>query len=404
MKHKALLISIVASGISAFGGVQFDLRGNHLFTQRDAETDAPMMRSVQVQSYVHAQRTSASGLSLFLTHRLDGTPHADALPENTLPFDNHTACGLRFMKKHLFQVAVENDIFGHAENSCPYFYPPDSSVSRKALTSLNQYFQVRGKKVRLTVAASYFRVNYELRYGDDGLTRAVDDDLWSEADFRISPNDHIAFSAGTTLKNDFNAYDGYDYGDHYVSMDGDHEVPLKARKFSMTWLLSGHWRISEMMYLREDAQGPAAVITMRPAVKLRNRIFLKGATMLDLSDKMQKQKYELSIRKSWKNLSSVDVGCWATAGALFPRRGTDVGGVFYLSRSSRFGLSPQVHLFWMQDSDNDEFRFYRTTASVEMILNLFHRAEITGGYTWSDFIDRAPFTDRGVISLGLRKW
>jgi hypothetical protein len=179
---------------------------------------------------------------------------------------------------------------------------------------------------------------------------------------------------------------------------------MKARRLYVSWLVSEHWRISEIMYLREEAQGPATVIDIRPVLRLKNRIFIKGGAFLDLSERMRKQKYELAVRKSWRNLSSVNFGYWKTAGTLFPRRGTDLTTVFYLGKKGKVGFSPNLQLYWRHDPDSDAFRFYRTDASAEMILRLFPRAEITGGYSYSRFIDLAPFTDRGVISIGLKKW
>ena len=404
MYKEAVFISIVTVCLSAFGTVQFDIRGNHLFTQREPGNGALSRRSIGLESFFVAEREVHPGFFLYLTHRLDGTPHEDALPENKIPFDNHTACGFKYMKKHLFLVEMNNDIFGHTDRLSPNYYPPDSLINQKVLTSINEYFRANGRKVRFTAGISYFRLNYDLRYGEHGSAKALDDDMWSEIDFRVSPNDNIALAVGTTLKNDFNAYGGYDYGDHYISVSGDHEIRMKARRLYFAWLISEHWRVSEIMYLREDAEGAATVLHMRPVLRLKNRIFIKGNAILDLSKKMQKQRYEMSLRKSWRNRSSVDIGYWTTPGSVFPRKGSGIRSVFYIGKASKVGFSPNVQLFWRQDPESDAYRFYRTTASFEMILNLFRRAEITGGYTYSRFKDLAPFTDRGIIGIGLRKW
>lgn len=404
MKKEVLYISIVTVCLTVFGSVQFDIRGNHLFSQPEPGNGALSRRSIGLESWFNAEREVYHGLFLYLTHRLDGTPHADALPENTIPFGNHTACGFKYMKKHFFWVEVNNDIYGHTDRLSPNYYSADSSIHQKVLSSVNEYFQANGRKVRFIAGVNYFRLNYDLQYGERESAKAIDDDMWSEVDLRISPNDNIALAMGTTLKNDFNAYGGYDYGDHYISVSGDHEIRMKARRLYFAWLISEHWRVSEIMYLREDAQGPATVIDIHPVLRLKNRIFIKGGAFLDLSEKMKKQKYELTVRKSWRNRSSVDFGYWTMAGTLFPRRGTALTSVFYIGKAGKVGFSPNVQLYWRHNSESDAFRFYRTTASLEMILHLFSRAEITGGYTYSRFINLAPFTDRGIISISLRKW
>lgn len=404
MFKEAVFISIVTVCLSAFGAVQFDIRGNRLFTQQEPGTGALNQRSVDMKSYFHAERELYPGLFLYMTHSLDGTPHADALPENKIPFDNHTVFGFKYLKKHMFFVEIQNDIFAHADRLSLNFYPTDSSINQKVLSSVNEYFQANGKKVRFTAGVNYFRLNYDLQYGEHGITKAVDDDMWSEIDFRISPNDNIAMAIGTTLKNDFNSYGGYDYGDHYISLGGDHTIRMKARRLYFAWLISEHWRVSEIMYLREDAEGPATVLHMRPVLKLRNRIFIKGTATLDLSKRMQKQRYEMSLRKSWRNRSSIGIGYWTTPGSVFPRKGSGIRSVFYIGKASKVGFSPNAQFFWRLDPDNNSYRYYRATTSFEMILNIFKRAEVIGGYKYTRFIDLAPFTNRGVVSIGLRKW
>ena len=109
MYKEAVFISIVTVCLSAFGTVQFDIRGNRLFSQQEPGTGALNRRSVDMKSFFHAEGEVYPGFFFYLTHSLDGTPHADALPENTIPFDNHTACGFKFMKKHLFLVEMNNE-------------------------------------------------------------------------------------------------------------------------------------------------------------------------------------------------------------------------------------------------------------------------------------------------------
>lgn len=404
MKNKILVIIIFTVWMTAFAFVQFDINGDYMFIEKEPGEGSLSSRSRKINSYLHAEREFSPGNFFYLTHRLDGTPHKSALPENTIPFENFTVLGFRVRKNHMFSMEITNDIFANADKLYLNFYNQDSTVTQKVLSCANAYLELNGRKAQFKAGANYFRLNYNLEYDDDGIKKAVDDDLWSEIEFRINPNTDFNIAMGTTLKNDFNSYNGYDYGDHYISLGGDHTIRMKARRLYFAWLISEHWRVSEIMYLREDAEGPATVLHMRPVLKLRNRIFIKGTATLDLSKRMQKQRYEMSLRKSWRNRSSIDIGYWTTPGSVFPRKGSGIRSVFYIGKASKVGFSPNVQLFWRLDPDNNSYRYYRATTSFEMILNLFKSAEIIGGYKYTRFIDLAPFTNRGVISLGLRKW
>ncbi len=355
----------------------------------------------KAESYIFAEHAFSPSISLYFSDRLDGGSRWAALPENSIPFDNNAVLGLRYDKKHNFSIAATNDVFAHADELMLNFYSSDSTVIRKLLSSGNMFLKLNGKRTAFSADLTYFRLNYDLLYGDNGITKAIDDDLWSEILIAATLAKELKIGIGTFLKNDFNEYGGYDFGDHHVDFGGDHMIRLGSRKLYLDWLLSGHWRISEALYLSGGAEGPAAVIQVRPMFRLRNRIFIKAAVDYDLSKKMQKQRYRFDIRKSWRNRSSINIGYWSVPGSAIPRQAVNLRTLFFIADG--IGISPNAEVFWRYGADNAQYRYYRTTASLEAIFQ-FRVSEIIAGLSVSQYKDCLPFNNRMSVYIGISKW
>ncbi len=399
MKKHLLLISILTIVCSSFALFQVDTKGFYTFTEPEPGAGDLSRRTGKLETYLYGRWKVSHFTSLYLAHRFDGTFRYTAMPEITIPIDNFLAMGLMYQRKHEFHLGITNDLYANSEELYLNYYPSDSTATQKMLSSANVNWYLNGKVTSLHIDATYFRLNYDIRY-DDGMAKAIDDDMWSDLMLLFTMHDvHLGF--GSLLKNDFNSYDGFDYGDHHVELEGNHTIKVKRKKIYLFWHLSEHMRISEAMYLNDDPVGLATVIHLRPVIKLKSRLYLKGTMKFDLSKYMRKQWYECGFRKGWRKGSSIDMTYWNVLGSIFPRQGTSFKTTLFIKK---IGLSPTVDLFWRQNSDNNNYRHYKTNFTVETIFRVLKQGEITTGYSYSAYKDLAPFTNRGSIYLGIRKW
>ncbi len=394
MNRKILLAVILLLPFSGNASFQLDTKGFLTITDKS-------IGSGKAESFLYAEHAFSPTFSLYLSHRLDGSSRWAVMPENSIPLDNYTALGLKYNKKHTFSIEATNDIFAHADELTLNFYSFDSTVVQKLLSSGNMYLKLNGKRISFSTDVTYFRLNYDLMDADNTITKAIDDDMWSEILFNTTIAEELKFGIGTFMKNDFNEYDGYDYGDHHVDFGGDHTIRLGRRKLYLTWLLSEHWRISEALYRNGDAEGLATVIRVRPVFRFRNRIFVKAAVDYDLSKDMQKQRYQFDIRKSWRNRSSINLGYWSVSGSAIPRQGICLRTILYIVEG--VGISPNAQVFWRYGPGNGGYKYYRTTASLETLFQI-RCTEIVAGFSLSQYKDCLPFTNRMSIYVGLRKW
>lgn len=406
MKSGIKILLILCTVVSCFANIQFDIRSHIIHTEEDPVGDrARSKRIVNFDSNIQALWHSSPALQWYLKHRLDGSTRYMALPERIIPLLSHTAVGFQYNKNLLYHVGVTNDILGSSEIIRPYYFSTvDSTMTQKMLSGVNIRWEVDAKKIDFLADINYFRLNYDLGYDSNKVTKAIDNDMWMEMAFTFKPVESLRIGISSLVKTEFNGPGDFDYGDHTIVLRGDHTIKMKrARKLCIDWQAAGHYRISDALYHKGDAEGIAAVIGFNPILKLRNRMYLKGDITLDLSKKMQKCLYEFSIRKAWRSQTAIDLNYWTMRGTYFPRQGTGARFTLYLGR---FGLIPDIRFYWRLNRDTEKFSYYRTTASFEMLFTI-KRVDIFAGYTYSyfkDLKDYDPLASRGGVYFGVRKW
>lgn len=406
MKIGRVILSIFYITFFCFANVQFDLRNYIIHAEEDPIGDHARSRRIwNFDSNIYASQNVSTHLSWYLQHRMDGSTVHMALPERIIPLVSHSALGLQYDNNILYHVGMTNDVLGRSSAIRPYYFSTvDSTMTQKFINSLNMRWEVDARKVDFLADFSYFRLNYDLGYEENEVTPAVDDDIWAEMYFAFKYTESFKIAIGTLLKTDLNTTSDYDYGDHYIGFEGDHTIKLtRARKLFIDWRIAEHYRISDALYYKGDAEGPATLIYLNPILKLRNKVYLKGNVKLDLSKKMQKQWYEFTLRKAWRGQTALDLSYWNILGSYFPRRGARARMALYLGR---FGLIPDLRLYWRLNRDTMKYDYYRTTISLETLLNL-NRIDLFAGYTYTyfkDLKDYDPLASRGGIYFGLRKW
>lgn len=390
-------------GVSAF--LQFEIKNHIIAAEKTAYNDQVWSdRLWNFDSNLYSLFEIWPNLSVYCNHRIDGSTIYMALPERTIPLANHTALGIQYEKKTLFHLGFINDVLGRAEGIRPYYLVDENNVvTLKMLNGANLRWDITGKKVGLLMDVNYFWLNYEL---DDGnaVSSQMDYDSWAVLDFHVRLIEAFGMNIGTLTKMDMSATSDFNYSDHRAGIGGMSVIKLNGgRKLFLDWYMVEHYRTSDALDDKGDAVGLATEIRMRPVLKMRKKFYLKGNVKLDLSEKMKKQWYEVILRKAFKKNALLDFGYWFTGGSYFPRQGVRSKIEFYMGP---IGLIPHAQFFWRVNRDGGTYSYYRTTASLELLVNI-NRIDIFGGYLYShykDLHDIDPLVSRGNVYFGVRKW
>ncbi len=405
MNIQKTLLCILFVVFSCFANIQFDIQ--NLIIASEEEPAGSQPRSERLWNFdtdIYAVQEDASA-GVYFRHRVDGSTMHMALPERVVPLYHHTAFGMEHHGKALVHVGMANDILGRANPIRPYYFSTvDSTLTQKFMNSANARIEVDAKKIGFLLDVTYFNLFYNLGYDEFRATLSEDNDIWTQLYFAFKPVTSFNIGFGTLVKTDMNTSSNFDYGDHFIGLAGDHTIkPGGGRRLLIDWQAEAHYRISAAVHHKGDAEGLAAVLYFNPVFKLKNSLYLKGIGKFDLSQKSQKQWYEFGIKKSWKNSSSIDVSYWNSAGVCFPRWGSHIKTTLYLGK---IGFIPDLQLYWRTNRDTQKSTYYRTTASLETLVNS-NRVDLYAGYTYSyfkDLKDFEPFASRGIVYCGIRKW
>lgn len=412
---KVTLLVLCVNGLlyTPLAGIQFDTKGV-MSIVNDYRDSANVLRTLwSAQSIINAERRVNRSMSLQFRNRINGGLRSLMLTERTIPFVNNVYLGLHYDFVSKFHIGVSNDLIGAANSINPEYVADGSSLKQRSLTlgTIGTQLFSKSKKVNFAVDLNYFRLNYDLEENLDtnitvkGLSKAIDDDLWSDVAFTINPNKKIYFSLGTHLKSDFNEEDAFNYGDHFLEIGGDGLLKVAKRKVFIPWYIAEHYRVSEQLYYRNEAEGLATLFYIRPVIKGRKRRYIKMAAKLDLSAKAQKQMYEFSFRKASRKNSSFELGYWTVAGSYFPRSAIKANSTLTLGR---FQVKPGVQRYYRRDIGEDSYHYYRTDLALELLLHISKRSEFVSGFFYSHYKDLKLFTTqyptRGSIYIGFRKW
>ena len=335
---------------------------------------------------------------------LDGSLRYGGMPEQTMPFDNYLGAGIRIQTEKLyFHSLLSNDLYLFSKELMPSFYPSGFKMIPRALSAATIKVAATPGKIKFNGEFTYFRLNYDyLTTTASSLNPAVDDDLLSDVDLRFQPRDQFYLLLGTNLKNDFNGYNGYEYGDHRVEVGGSSNIKLGSMRVYTDWLMSLHYIISETLYNRGENEEGVGSLYFRTLLRLKSRLYARGTLRTHTDFNQGTTLYgDISIRKSWSNMSAIELLYWSTGGGAFPRQGTS------LTSSAVFGpltISPAVKLYFNYD-DQGSSTFYKTVTSIETSIKLKKRAEIVAGFDYTYYVmNQPPFTMRSLWYAGVRRW
>jgi hypothetical protein len=414
IQGNAAIAALVAFAVSAVWAeeslVQFEGRAAYASMQALPYV-APSARSgLLFSTNLYTVRSFSDSLSLVFDHRFYGGDREPIFSEQVHPLDNYLYLALRMQGLGSWQVGASNDLYPFSKPFPLPYYLSNQTVTPQMLNAVDGSWELAGESLRLRAMASYFIYNYELRPLNPFENPLVaqsppygeyrDADLWTDISGGYAVAKEITLNAGTFLKNDLNAYNGYDINHYWAGLSGDNQ--FNRNRMIFAWDARERFLQSQVMSSDGYADGFATDVALRFIWKKHSDFFIKGITRVEFAGRLHKQLYEAMLRKTWDNGSSLDFGYYATSGVLFPRHSVRIANT--LRFSSYFGISPSIETFIGRVAQEQVFRYYRSDMSLELLFPLKSRIEAFAGAGYS-YYDRHPlFSPRAALYSGLRTW
>jgi hypothetical protein len=412
--RNAVLAILIASVVSAVRAdeplVQFEGKAAYSSMQALPYIAPSTNNGLLFNTSLYSVRSFTDSLTLIFNHRLYGGDREPIFPEQVHPLDNYLYLALRMQGLGTWQVGASNDLYPFSKPFPTPYYLPGQTVTPQMLNAVDGSWGLESERVRLRLMATYFIYNYELRPLNPFENPLVaqsppygeyhDADLWTDLSGGYTIAKEITFNAGTFLKNDLNAYNGYDINQYWAGMSG--EDRFDRNRMILAWDARERFLQSRVMSSDGYADGLATDVALRFIWKKHSDFFIKGITRVEFAGRLHKQLYEAMLRKTWNNGSSLDFGYYATSGVLFPRHSVRIANT--LRFSSHFGIAPSIEAFISRIAQESAFRYYRSDANLELLFPLKDRIEAFAGAGYS-YYDRHPlFSPRATVYSGLRTW
>jgi hypothetical protein len=296
-------------------------------------------------------------------------------PEYNYPVNYVSSAGLQYSGFGLVQVKG----FSHF---LPQSKRINFPIAREDIASpFQEYWMAQrmksGADVFVDMPLWRFRITADLLYADltfdmshdtgmqvqQTLTQAgqQDADAWVDATASFEMlRQHLWIQSSVLMKNDLNAFKGYNYIAYYAGIEGNEKV------FKNSLLISGdilsRYYDCEVMRWKGYGDRLGAIEHVRGIQRLWTELYVKGDLALEQAVDLPMRKFrgEVSMRKAWKNKSSVEAGLWLTGGVLFPRACAFASSTIAIT--ARNAAVPEARLYYQ--ALNDQYEFYRTDVGL----------------------------------------
>ncbi len=414
MRSGYSVLGIVSAGLLfnslAESSFQYDGAAGYTIVKPHQYADTNGAEGIDVNSYLYATRSFNKSIELSFQHMFNGSNNTGLYPERSLPFTNMTGSALRLSGFGTLVLGVSNELYYQAKSQAVPYYPAGTEIIPRMLTygegQWDGAFEWFHGQVNLHTSI----YNFQFRPQDRFVTRATledapygdkrDIDLWTDISAGVDIPLDISVDAGMVMKENLAEINTYDIYKYWLGLGGEHQ--FNRNRFMLSWEASEYFVVSQMMKENGYADGLTTDIMARFVWRLKSDFFVKGEIDVDLADKMFKQYYELQMRKTWKQGSSLDLLYFATNGVLFPRQCLAINTVLRIHE--HFGISPSAALYMSQVPSEDVFRYYRSDMKIELLFPVNSRLDFYTGYNLTHY-DRHPFfATRNSVSAGVRTW
>jgi hypothetical protein len=408
------VIGIISAGLLctsfAESSFQYDGTTGYTIVKPHQYADTNGAEGFDINSYLFATRSFNKSMELTFQHMFKGSNNTGLYPERSLPFTNSVGSALRLSGFGTLVLGASNDLYYQAKPLAVPYYPAGTEIIPQMLTTGEgqwggafEWFHAQAN-----LYASIY--NFELRPQDSYAVRATleaspyggqrDADLWADISVGTDIPLDIAVDAGMVAKDNLTDDNNYDIYKYWLGFSGEHQ--LNRNRFLLSWDASEYYSTSQMIKENGYADGLLTDVMARFVWRLKSNLFVKGEIDVDLAEKMFKQYYELQMRKTWKQGSSLDLLYFATNGVLFPRQSLAINTVLRIHE--HFGISPAAALYMSQMPNETAFRYYRSDIKIELLFPVNSRLDFYTGYNLTHYDKHPLFATRNTVCAGIRTW
>lgn len=361
-------------------------------------------------SRFHAKKFFSENLALDIDHHYRGVNNRSLFPENYYPSENVTTGGLTLTALGDLYLGYSNALFINAKPTPVPWYQSDTKIQPLSLNTFDGCWDLSLEWFHLYTTFSTFINTFELTHADPfvyvsdntispyGHNR--DTDLWMNAIAGFDLPIDLQINGGIFFKNDLSGNAHYNIYEYRLGASGDRE--LARKKVVVSFGIHERFLQSPMMHESGYADGFATDADIRILLRLNSKLFIKGASALTIAPGMFKQYYELHLRKTWDDHSSLDLAYFATNGVLFPRHGLQAASSIRLS--DHFGVTPSIAGYVELFPYESTIRFYRSDYGLELFFPFNDRFEIYSSAKYLSYNNHPLFASRFFISSGIRAW
>ena len=432
------MVITLAVGIT-YGAHDIDFTYNLLGGEKEAgdKTLSEWVHELALRYYGSFHPTEK--FAILLSEDFDGiTGATDKFPARTInhPVNSRTSLGLEFTGLGRLQIkGFSQTFFNSFENDFPIYFESksplvDATMIQRSKNSADIYWEIPVNDMTFTAEVLYTNLIYDYYRLGDKKEGQYDSDLWFDGSFNYSLHEgKLQILCRGLAKYDFNEYGGYNLANIYLGIGSD--FLLFKRKVKGTAEALPRYYVSSIMEHKGYADGLGAVSRIRLFYRMKPRLFLKGDVEYEFAPAVEnnwyvKRRYELAIRKAWKNLSSVEVGGWGTFVVLFPRLCSYVAAD--ISAIPKLDIIPGVRAYWLWDeewskSDNSDdvvvlssgYSFVRTDLALLLRYALgaenspfFKHFAFKGGAEYTIFnwepVQDTPYVNNLRLFLGITNY
>jgi hypothetical protein len=219
------------------------------------------------------------------------------------------------------------------------------------------------------------------------------------------PQARMRFIAGGRALLDHSAPSEFNSTDLYIMAGGDAEIDVHRLDYRLRTEYFSQGYLDDTLSVAHAITGFFHTLYLRSNFSLGRGLMLKGLSVMTFTEKLFKQRYEISLRKAWYKGSSVEAGASTTMGGLFPMVG------YFVRTSIRpidpLGISLRIKSVWDWPSElsmRDKTLFvkaipggeiaYRAGSAIELYLG--------GDLTYYNPVTADEFPTRFYTGGGVR--
>jgi len=284
-----------------------------------------------------------------------------------------------------------------------------SQLIRTSRSNASLYYQFPVGSAEIIADVNYFFLNYinPVRMSnetvfDSVISRNKYTDIDQYVNLQLKYNLPLDFNVvlGTHLKHNLSGHSFTNLYQYEFMVGGDHSFPLSNK---LTWNAGAQWlgrakaslMPEEYLSFMEGKYAIPKQLTysfyVRDVYTLAWGLFVKATAMGDFSKDLNKQRYELALRKAWENSSYIDVGYFTAIGGLFPMRGSYLRARYCPVPSLAF--TGTTKFLWQQTTiyddtgaiDSYKFKYLKNVSNAEISLRLFREVALIGGAEYMYF-------------------